>query len=85
MSTNSYALARAQPRPEMAAPDEVVPLRMKDERVDVSLDQRAVTDLVKRIRKLRWMGMEEEARQILTASLQLLSRNSVLYEPPDTD
>ena len=36
-------------------------------RLDVAPEQRRTTDLVKRIRKLRWIGMEQEA-----ANLQLI-------------
>jgi hypothetical protein len=34
------------------------------ERPDVSAEERASSELVKRIRKLRWIGMEEEAARI---------------------
>jgi hypothetical protein len=31
---------------------------------DVSAEQRASNELIKRIRKLRWMGMREEAERV---------------------
>jgi hypothetical protein len=47
--------------------------------------QRASADLVKRIRKLRWIGMDEEADrlQILLSSMPVEHR--VVVESPDTD
>ena len=46
----------------------------------------ATNDLVKRIRKLRWMGMEEEAKR-LQAELMRRSaeRDSVIATPRETD
>ena len=49
--------------------------------------QRASNELIKRIRKLRWMGMRDEAE---TVQMQLALRHtrpadSVLATPPDTD
>jgi hypothetical protein len=35
--------------------------------VDVSAERQPAVDLVKLIRKLRWIGMEEEARQLQVA------------------
>ncbi len=36
------------------------------ERPDVSAEESASNELVTRIRKLHWMGMEEEAKQLET-------------------
>ena len=46
----------------------------------------AMNDLVKRIRKLRWMGMEEEAKR-LQAELTRRSAecDSVIATPRETD
>jgi hypothetical protein len=44
---------------------------------DVSREQSAATELIKRIRKLRWMGFEEEAQRMVRASLRVCS-NEVL-------
>ncbi len=41
----------------------------EEKRLDVPPEQRRTADLVKRIRKLRWIGMEQEA-----AKLQLVLR-----------
>jgi hypothetical protein len=54
---------------------------------DVPAEQRESNELIKRIRKLRWMGMREEAE---TVQMQLALRHtrpgdSVLATPPDTD
>jgi hypothetical protein len=45
----------------------------KQELPDVSHDQRAAAQLLKRIRKLRWIGREEEARRVVRASLRVWS------------
>jgi hypothetical protein len=44
------------------------------ERPDVSPEQRVAAKLVKRIRKLRWIGMEEEAEQLQIACPELALR-----------
>jgi hypothetical protein len=54
---------------------------------DASAEQRASNELVKLIRKLRWMGLEEEATK---AENQLILRNvraadSVVAASRDTD
>jgi hypothetical protein len=55
---------------------------------EVSAEQRASNDLIKRIRKLRWIGMEDEAceaqRSLRTISSSS-SRDLVLAGPCDTD
>jgi hypothetical protein len=38
-----------------------------DREVDVSTLLRSSSDLVKMVRKLRWIGMEEEAKRLETA------------------
>jgi len=57
---------------------------MQEQLLDVSLEQRAAANLVKRIRKLRWIGMEAEARKILSAALRIISPQSVVQQP-ETD
>jgi hypothetical protein len=43
-------------------------------------------DLVKRIRKLRWMGMEEEAKRLQAElSRKCAAADSVIATPRDTD
>ena len=39
----------------------------EEKHLDVAPEQRRTTDLVKRIRKLRWIGMEEEAARLQLA------------------
>jgi hypothetical protein len=54
---------------------------------DFSAEQGASNELVKRIRKLRWMGMREEAEgvQKQLAQRRVRPTDSVLATPPDTD
>jgi hypothetical protein len=52
---------------------------------DVSYPQRASADLVNRIRKLRWIGMNEEADQLQILLSSMPSEHRVVVEPPDTD
>ncbi len=54
---------------------------------DVSTEQRRSSELVKRIRKLRWMGLEGEARrmQVQLALCGGAGADSVLAAPPETD
>jgi hypothetical protein len=51
---------------------------------DVSARQQA-NELISLIRKLRWMGMEEEAERVETALHGVLPADSVLSAPHDTD
>ena len=51
---------------------------------DISPSQRA-NELIKLIRKLRWMGMEEEAERAETALRGISPADSVLATPSDTD
>jgi hypothetical protein len=60
----------------------------QEKRLDVAPEQRRTADLVKRIRKLRWIGMEREAKGAETqlALLRPLSLvDSVFAGPHDTD
>ena len=51
-----------------------------------SPEQRASSELVKRIRKLRWMGMEREAEALQpTLCRRARSIDNVLAAPYDTD
>jgi len=52
---------------------------------EVSAEQRASNDLIKRIRKLRWIGMEDEAREVQGSLRSISSRDLVLAGPCDTD
>lgn len=52
---------------------------------DVSPEQRASHELAKRIRKLRWIGMEQEARQLQTELGSGNMAGSVLAGPRETD
>jgi hypothetical protein len=50
----------------------------------VSAEQHAKSELMKRIRKLRWIGMDDEAR-VLQRALDPPHADSVLAMPHDTD
>jgi hypothetical protein len=55
--------------------------------VDVGPEQKAAREVVKLIRKLRWIGLEREARELQTALNEFPSdkRASVLAGPHSTD
>ena len=52
---------------------------------DESPDERRARDLLKLIRKLRWIGEEEEAEHLTTELLAHSTRTCVLTEATDTD
>ncbi|MHB1220260.1 MAG: hypothetical protein ACYC1L_18905 [Alphaproteobacteria bacterium] len=52
---------------------------------DVTPEQKASNELVWRLLKLRWMGMEQEADQLLSEFRGIKAAGSVLAGPPDTD
>jgi hypothetical protein len=54
-------------------------------RTELSQDEHRARDLVKRIRKLRWMGMEEEAKQLQRELSRIPPGESVLLLPANTD
>lgn len=54
-------------------------------RPDVSEQQRQAGELVKRLRKLRWIGMDDEAENLEFSLRRLACREVVLVEAPDTD
>jgi hypothetical protein len=55
------------------------------ERPELSSEESAARELAKRIKKLRWMGMEKEAKS-LQATLARMSRpENVLLLPANTD
>jgi hypothetical protein len=52
---------------------------------DVSAEQRASNEMIKLIRKLRWMGMEREAQRLQVALNGSAYADSVIAEPRETD
>jgi hypothetical protein len=60
-------------------------LAKQQELPDVSADQRAANELIKRIRKLRWMGMEGEARRLQIKLTGASRIDSVIAESRETD
>ena len=60
-------------------------MREYQKRADARVDDRNPDELVERIRKLRWLGMEEEA-QVIVAELSMLNtRVTVVPSRLDTD
>jgi hypothetical protein len=55
------------------------------ERPNVSAEERASHELIMRILKLRWMGMESEAEQIEAALHRVDPACTLLAGPFDTD
>jgi hypothetical protein len=56
-----------------------------DDIPDVSLESRASDEIVKRIRKLRWMGLEDETARLTQLLAQMPHSLTVLGTPLDTD
>jgi hypothetical protein len=52
---------------------------------DVTTEQRTSNEYVKLVRKLRWMGMETEAKQVELAMCRLPAADTVLSTPNETD
>ncbi len=52
---------------------------------ELSPEQHVARELAKRIRKLRWIGEEEDAKQLQAALSRLPRRESVLLLPMNTD
>ena len=55
------------------------------ERTDVTVAERTPGELVKLIKKLRWIGMEKEAAQIQVLLRRADARATLLAGPWDTD
>jgi hypothetical protein len=53
--------------------------------LETSSDRETASQLAKRIRKLRWMGMEDEAKRLQAALDRLEHAECVLATPRDTD
>jgi hypothetical protein len=54
-------------------------------RPDVSVEERIASEFTKRIRKLRWMGMEDKAKQLQCALRHGRVTDTLLAAPYDTD
>jgi hypothetical protein len=52
---------------------------------DASVEERAVNDMIKRIRKLRWIGLDGEAQGVARQMRGVQLADSVLAAPSDTD
>jgi hypothetical protein len=67
---------------------ELPPAKARTVAPDDSEERRASTSLIiKRIRKLRWIGMDDEANLLKAelASCDVATADTVLAEPRDTD
>lgn len=51
----------------------------------MSAEEQAVSDLVNRIRKLRWMGMQEDTDQLQMTLRRVPHTDCVIVVPHDTD
>ena len=58
---------------------------IRQEAPDVSEEQRASNELIKLIRKLRWIGMEGEAERLAVTLAESARTDSVIGEPRETD
>lgn len=58
---------------------------LKSQRPDVSGQERLASELLKKIRKLRWIGLYDEARRLEGDLCRLESAHVILAEPADTD
>jgi hypothetical protein len=67
---------RLEPDPDKPSPEHLA---------DSSGEQRSASELVERIRKLRWMGMEDEAQRLQIALRRIKHTDCVLAAPRDTD
>lgn len=55
------------------------------ERPDVSIVERTLSELARLVRKLRWIGMQEEAEQMQLVLRRVDSAAILLAGPHDTD
>jgi hypothetical protein len=64
-----------------------MPMRLKQPQPDDATEgESAANDLVKRIRKLRWMGLEEEAKRLQRElTRRCAESDSVIATPRETD
>ena len=58
-------------------------MRSQQDLPDVSDDQRVAAQLLKRVRKLRWIGREEEARRVVRSSLRVWSKEALAAAPSE--
>ena len=52
---------------------------------EISTERETASQLVKRIRKLHWMGMDDEAKRLQAALDRIDHAECVLAAPRDTD
>jgi hypothetical protein len=61
------------------------PSRARSERPNAQRDEQASVQLVRRIRKLRWIGLTEEAERLQMELEQTVACDCVLAMPRETD
>jgi hypothetical protein len=61
----------------------MIPSRRREERPEI--EQLTTSELAERIRKLRWMGMEDEARRLQAELSRIEKGDCVLAAPRETD
>jgi hypothetical protein len=59
--------------------------RVRSERPETQQDKQASVQLVRRIRKLRWIGLTEEAERLQKELEQTVACDCVLAMPRETD
>lgn len=57
----------------------------RGDRADVPLEERSSSELVKLVKKLRWMGLEDEAARVQLVLSEVDCRATLLDGPCDTD
>ena len=57
----------------------------EEKHLDFAPEQRRTTDLVKRIRKLRWIGMEQEAAKLQLILARFPPTERVILSSRETD
>jgi hypothetical protein len=63
-----------------------MPMTLKQPQNDTAQVESAANDLVRRIRKLRWMGLEEEAERLQSElTRRCAESDSVIATPRETD
>ena len=62
-----------------------MPMPSTAQRLPETSERETARQLVKRIRKLRWMGMEDEAKRLQAALDRIDHAECVLAAPRDTD
>jgi hypothetical protein len=71
------------PVPHNKRENAMIPSRRRESRPEI--EQPTASELAERIRKLRWMGMEDEARKLQGELSRVEKGDCVLAAPRETD